>query len=154
MNPDRNPNDSFTRFPVLGSLRIAADDLEELARQGFVSAERRGDRTYHKLRFRSGGKQTVRYIGNAQRTAAVREELAVLQQTSKTAKELKRRTCRANRAIAEAKRLLEPLLNAQGFAFHGRAIRRPRGWTLNPKTVHDFSKPVCAFEEDSHGKYV
>ena len=116
----------LAEFPALASLRLTADELEELANQGFVSEERRGHRTYYKLRFRCGGKQVVRYIGSADRAAIVNEELSILQTESKIMGDLKATVRLANRMLREAKRTMEPVLNANGFVFHGLAIRRPR----------------------------
>ena len=97
-----------------------------MARQGFVTEEKRGDRRYYKLRFRSGGKQIVRYVGDAERAAAVAQELSTVQSELKSMRELKAITKIANRALRESKMVLEPLLKASGLVFHGFAIRRPR----------------------------
>jgi hypothetical protein len=44
--------------PGLAGLRLSPGDLRALARQGFVTAERRGGRgPYYKLRWRRGGRQ-------------------------------------------------------------------------------------------------
>ena len=127
MNPDdQGGHAGLANFPVLGTLGLTATDLTELRHQGFVSRERRGKRTYYKLRFRSGGGQAVRYVGDAERAAAVRRELSVLQRTSRLRKELKSQAKVASRALRTAKKSLEPILNAHGRAFHGLAIRKPR----------------------------
>ncbi len=113
-------------FPALASLRITDNDLEELSTQGFVCEERRGDRRYFKLRFRRNGKQVVRYVGNADRAAAVESELSELQYEATVMRDLKARAKIARRMLREAKMLIEPTLEANGFAFHGLAIRQPR----------------------------
>lgn len=97
-----------------------------LTQQGFVAEEPRGNRRRYKLRFRRDGRQTVRYVGSAERAEAVKRELNQLQQDVQLERELKAWVKRTNQRLREAKRQLEPLLNAQGFAFHGQAIRKPR----------------------------
>ena len=103
-----------------------AGDLGDLADQGFVCEERRGDRTYYKLRFRRSGKQVVRYIGGADRASIVKQELSILQAESKIMRELTAKVRIVNKMIREAKQTMEPVLKANGFVFHGLAIRRPR----------------------------
>ena len=125
-NDYRIQNNQLADFPALAALRLIAGDLEELADQGFVCEERRGDRTYYKLRFRRGGKQVVRYIGGVDRASIVKQELSILQMDSKIVRELKARAKIANKMIREAKQAMEPVLKADGFVFHGLAIRRPR----------------------------
>ena len=77
------------RFPHLASLNLHAGDWAALARQGFVAAERRGDRYYFKLRFRRQAAQIVRYLGSAARANAVRAELEVLQADTRGQRELR-----------------------------------------------------------------
>lgn len=113
---------------------MTAADFEELANQGFVSKERRGSRTYFKLRFRCAGRQAVRYIGNADRAETVKAELELLQAESKLNRELKAKVKIANEMLREAKRLMEPVLTENGFVFHGLAIRRPRQRQHNTST--------------------
>lgn len=122
-----SPPDQWAEmFPVLASLGLSPTERKDLTQQGFVSEEQRGRRKYHKLRFRSEGRQVVRYIGNAQRAARVRAELEMLQQPSKAQRELKARVQQAGKLLRESKQALEPVLEAYGFRFHGYAIRRPR----------------------------
>lgn len=115
-----------SNYPALDTLRLTDEDLETLADQGFVCAERRGDRTYYKLRFRRGRRQVVRYLGGPVRAAAVQQELAVLQAEKHAMQELTARVKFANKLLRDAKRTLAPVLLAHGFVFHGLAIRRPR----------------------------
>jgi hypothetical protein len=91
-----------------------------------VAREQRAARTYFKLRFRSGGQQIVRYIGDEHRAAAVANELADLQSETRLMRHLKSLTVSANQRLREGKKRLEPVLAAYGWAFHGLAIRRPR----------------------------
>jgi hypothetical protein len=125
---DDHPNDNnpLAEFPLLASLRISADDLRELARQGFVCEEKRGNREYYKLRFRSGGRQVVRYLGNAERAARVEHELSKLQNEAREMRALKAKVKIANKMLREAKIALQPVLAANGLVFHGFAIRQPR----------------------------
>ena len=129
MQPTKNhdhriQDDRFAEFPALAALRLRVGDLEELAEQGFVCEERRGNRTYYKLRFRRAGKQIVRY--GADRAAIVEAELAMLQTDTKVMRELNAKVKFANKLIREAKQAIEPVLKANGFVFHGLAIRLPR----------------------------
>jgi hypothetical protein len=113
-------------FPGLAGLRLNDSDLPELSNQGFVTAEKRGPRTYHKLRFRRGSEQKVRYIGGAERAAAIKKELEVLQREVAKQRKLKELVKAASRMLRDAKAELEPLLASRGYAFHGLSIRRPR----------------------------
>jgi DNA-binding transcriptional ArsR family regulator len=116
----------IAEFPTIAALRLTEHDLEELAEQGFVCEERRGNRTYYKLRFRRSGQQVVRYIGGEDRAVLVKQELSVIQLDSSILRELNAKTKIARKSLREAKRAMEPVLKANGFVFHGLAIRRPR----------------------------
>lgn len=119
-------NDDDARFPTLRRLRLDAGDLDLLRRNGFVASERCGRGTRFKLRFRRGGRQVVRVLGDADQVAAVKRELAVLQ----TERRLIRRIAELNRdAIRwrrESKECLRPVLEAHGLKFHGRSVVRPQ----------------------------
>jgi len=121
----------LVRYPALAALRLDDSDLEELGRQGFVCREKRGDRVYHKLRFRRDGRQVVRYVGSAERAAAVERELSDLQAETTAVRELNTVVKLANKMLRDSKTELEPLLASHGYAFHGMSIRRPR------KRLHD-----------------
>jgi len=101
-------------------------DLVELGHQGFICQEKRGERVYHKLRFRRGGRQVIRYIGNAERAAAVEQELSVLQSETAAFRALKAVVKIANKMLRDRKTQLELLFASHGYAFHGLSIRRPR----------------------------
>jgi hypothetical protein len=104
---------------------LTSDDLAALRRQGFVTAERRGNRTYFKLRFRRGRQQMVRYIGSdPDKAEAVQRELDHLQEERKTELELSRLTEKVKKMLRESKQVLAPLLAEEGFGFHGHQIRR------------------------------
>ncbi len=92
-----------------------------------MTAERRGERTYFKLRFRRGGSQSVRYIGpDAAQAAAVQRELDELQEERQKELKLARLTDTAKRMLRESKRVLAPVLAEEGFGFHGYEVRRHR----------------------------
>ena len=74
-------------FPALEALGFTDRDLILLACQGFLSVERRGARTYFKLRYRRGGQQQVKYVRSANR-AAVQDQLETLQWLVRTRREL------------------------------------------------------------------
>jgi hypothetical protein len=130
MNRDHalnQPNaDQFANYPALACLRLEVDDLAELARQGFVSPERRLGRTRYKLRFRRGRRQVVRLIGGTQEAVLVQKELGKLQSQRRLIRELKTLDRHARQALRDSKSRLMPLIERHGFTFHGRAIRRPR----------------------------
>ena len=116
-----------TETPCLTALRLTDDDLATLRRQGFVTAEWRGNRTYFKLRYRRGRQQIVRYIGSdPDKAAAVQRELDHLQEERKTELELSRLTEKVKKMLRESKQVLAPLLAEESFAFHGHQIRRHR----------------------------
>jgi hypothetical protein len=114
-------------FPALATLRLHDADLVCLGRQGFVRAERRGNRTVFKLRFRRGnGAQAVRYISSAQEAESVRNELQVLQAPRELELKLAALSRSARKMIRDAKSNLQPVLYSHGYVFHGQAVRRPR----------------------------
>jgi hypothetical protein len=129
----RRTNLTLAEYPAFAALGLSGADLLELATQGFVSAEQRDARTYHKLRFRRAGQQVVRYIGDADRAREVERDLAALQHATQTMRRLREVTQLARRELRDAKRVLAPLLTENGFAFHGFAIRRPRRQNSNVK---------------------
>ena len=144
MDNHRIDTSQFADYPTLAALRLTPDELEELSRQGFVCEERRGKRKYYKLRFRSDGKQIVRYLGDAERAATIEKELSILQNESTVLRNLDAKMKIASKMLREAKTLMEPVLNANGFVFHGFAIRQaPR----RRSNVSNNSKPG-SIEED------
>ncbi|MCA9123709.1 MAG: hypothetical protein H6822_08635 [Planctomycetaceae bacterium] len=114
------------QYPALAALRLDNNDLEALSHQGFICRERRGDRVYHKLRFRRNGKQVVRYIGSAERATVVEREVSALQSEATAFRELNAAVKIANKMLRDSKTQLEPMLASYGYEFHGRSIRRPR----------------------------
>jgi hypothetical protein len=102
--------------------------LELLARQGFISCERRrGKPPFYKLRFRRRGEQVVRYVGcDARQAELLRNELTELQRARQAKRQLSALTRQARRMLRQAKRQIEPTLNEHGLAFHGLAVRRSR----------------------------
>jgi hypothetical protein len=116
----------FAAYPALARLRLATGDLDALGQQGFLSTERRGDRIIHKLRFRRGGRQVVRSIGDAAEAAVVQSELDRLQSKRQSCRELAALDRAARRLLRDTKVQLEPLVIARGWKFHGRAVRRPQ----------------------------
>jgi hypothetical protein len=112
-------------FPALRALRLDDEDVDALARQGFLAVERRRERRYLKLRYRRGGRQQVRYVGLEQ-AQAVQAELDVLQSDVRMRRRLAV-LCRASAwRLRNAKNTLKPLFEQQGFRFHGDAIRKRR----------------------------
>jgi hypothetical protein len=132
MEPSTNPAsttqltvDRFAEYPELTRLRLATGDLDELRKQGFLSMERRGNLTVHKLRFRRGGRQVARSIGDAAKAAAVKTELDSLQSRRQICREVATFDRAARRLLRDMKTQLEPLVIAYGWKFHGRVVRQP-----------------------------
>lgn len=119
-------NRQIADFPALRSLNLNDGDLVELSRQGFLTNDRQGRHTYVKLRFRRNGRQVVRYVGRSDKACAVRAELARLQHDRLLQRRLAALERRARYALASAKRLAAPYLEARGFHFHGLSIRKSR----------------------------
>src|SRR5947208_9939203 len=103
--------------PVLDDLRLSRGDFQALTRQGFVSAEsRRGRRPVYKLRWRRGGKQQVRYLGqDPARAEEVRLELEALQFRRRCARYVIRLMGAARPHLRRAKRLLAAHAAAHGW---------------------------------------
>ena len=111
-------------FTILCSMALDPEQLLALHRQGGLSRERRRGRTYHKLRFRVGGRQRVKYVP-ATKLAAVATELVRLQSSTLRSRALMRRDREARRALRDAKAALVPRLTG-GLYFHGHTIRQRR----------------------------
>ena len=113
-------------FPTLASLRVDTEDIASLAMQGSIAKERRGDRTYFKLRFRRHGRQQVRYIGDAARAQAVQTELDSLQRDLKLRRRIAMLPRSVTVALRSARKKLQPFAESRGYYFHGHALRKRR----------------------------
>jgi hypothetical protein len=113
-------------FPALAALGLSGADLAALATQGRLDGEDNGrGARYHKLRFRVGARQHVRFVGNNPAfVAQLREELAQLQADRTSRRESQRMIRAARSCLRRTKRLLAPLLRMAGRQFYGREIRR------------------------------
>jgi len=78
------------------------------------------------LRYRKDRKQKVKYIGNAERAVAIKNELVLLQAESLQAREISKIAKTASLMLRNAKSILKPLIESNGFFFHGLSIRRRR----------------------------
>ena len=117
--------DKADSFPALTALGLRAEHRAVLTRQGALCAEHAGGRRRYKLRFRLGTKQVVRYVGvRSPFVRQVRRELARLQGPWRLQQRLRRLSRRARDVLRGTKRTLEPLLASEGYAFHGRDVRR------------------------------
>jgi hypothetical protein len=125
LNDDHILGDS----PSLASLRLDSEDIASIADQGFISKERRGRRTYHKLRFRRHGRQQVRYVGDAGRADALQMELNVLQRDLQLRRRIAVLTRSVTSELRTAREKLRPLAESRGFYFHGHAPRKRRNTT-------------------------
>jgi len=106
---------------------VPAEDAPLLARQGFVSRSRlRSGSMCHKLRYRNAqGRQQVRYLGvDPSLAAAVADELARRQFRRRRHRQLRSALRRAGQALRASKRRLAPMLAAEGWRYHGYALRR------------------------------
>jgi hypothetical protein len=110
---------------VLRQIALTAEELVDLSRQGFIHIERRGSKTIYRLRFRHGGKQRSYYL-SAEKVSAVEAALKIVQQRVGGRRHLAILTQLASRTLCHRKKLLEPLLEAQGFHYHGQTVRRRR----------------------------
>jgi hypothetical protein len=133
----QNPVSESSR---LRQLRLTPDDLTALKRQGSVQREWRGKLQIYKLRFRRGGKQVVRYLGDAEVARQVAAELAILQATRRASRELHQITKTARETLQESKKKLAPHLDRIGYRFHGFAIRRRRTGTNITAEAAQYSK--------------
>lgn len=113
-------------FPALVALGLTKTQFEDLAKQGTLSKERSRSATgCFKLRFRSGGKQVVRYIRrNAEFLDQVRREVAELQRPVKERRKTQHLIGDVMSQLRSVKRRLDPLLPLAGYRFRGREIRR------------------------------
>ncbi len=116
-------------FPVLASLGMDSELIAAIADQGFVSKDYRGDRTYHKLRYRRDGRQQVQYIGDAARARAVEAELKVLQHDLRLRRHISELARSVTSALRTAREQLEPLVESHGYYYHGHALRKHRNNT-------------------------
>jgi len=116
------------KLVYLTLLDLSPGDLCALQRQGSVAREmRRSGDCYYKLRFRRGSRQIVIGLGKDLSLAdAIRRDLAQLQAERQMERE-QRRLVRAARGLLRcAKDRLESALQAAGYHYHGREIRRRR----------------------------
>jgi hypothetical protein len=112
--------------PALAGLDLQPDDWAALTKQGFVVAEHRGEKVYHKLRFRRGTRQVVRCLADAEQAEAVQRELDDLQHETRALRQLRKLSQLARQKIRNSRDRLAPLVKANGWRWHGLAIRRPR----------------------------
>jgi hypothetical protein len=69
----------------------------------------------------------VRYLGSDPAfIAAIRRELAIVQQSAKSDRKMQRVLRLARRGLRRAKSAITPLLAAEGCYYHGFVIRRRR----------------------------
>lgn len=116
-------------FPALRGLGLGDLELAALSRQGFVSPEQRGPHraVTHKLRYRIQGRQRTRYLGSDPGfLEQIRRELTELQRPVRRARNLQKAVREAWRGLRQAKSTLAPLLEAEGWSYHGLTIRRRR----------------------------
>ena len=118
-----------TSDPFAG-LNLSVKDYAALAEQGFVAPEFRtyaGKKLgpYFKLRWRSGGRQRVRYLGtDAARIARIKTVLAELQSPKQLIRELTQMMTEARAGLHDTKEILKPQCAAAGLMFHGFTLRK------------------------------
>jgi hypothetical protein len=113
---------------LLANLGLIPVELAALRRQGFVNREPRGrGSAVFKLRFRLAGRQRVVYLGtDAEQAEGVERELAEWQQSRRQSLEFARAHRRVGKFLRAAKARLAPLLEREGYHYHGQAVRRSR----------------------------
>jgi hypothetical protein len=111
---------------VLAELRLSAEELAALARQGFVSREHRGSRgPYFKLRYRVAGEQKVRCLGTcSDRAEQIARALLDLQAQRREEKDDARLLRRGRRHLRASTAAVTWIAEANGYHFHGHALRR------------------------------
>ena len=111
---------------LLRSLRLTAEHVQVLRKQGCVCAEIRANgRTYFKLRFRHRGQQVVRYLGkDPEKAKAVARALKELQATRRMKQHTRQLKREARILLRQAKFEMEPLVEHLGFRVHGFQVRR------------------------------
>jgi hypothetical protein len=112
-------------YPALVSLGLREEELNALVRQGFLSAEKRRDATYYKLRFRVDGHQQVRYV-KSELVPTIRNELTRLQTFSRCRRELRELQRASVERFKQMKAQLDAVLEGKGFRRHGYAFRKTR----------------------------
>jgi hypothetical protein len=123
-------NPATAAYPALSALGVSAAELTAIAEQGFLNGERRGHKVYLKLRFRTNGKQRVKYI-RPQALTTIRTELEQLQASTRLRAALRAQMKEARRYLNEARVVLAGALMNEGLHFHGRQLRVVR--KSNPK---------------------
>lgn len=114
----------------LSELNLAPDDLACLLRQGFVSSEFRSRRgktfgPYYKLRWRSEGRQRVKYLGrDFEKAAKVSSLLQRRRSLRRGQTKLGKNLHAALQALRDARNQLEIALAARGIRLHGYTPRR------------------------------
>lgn len=121
-------SESRPRITRLGDLQLSSEDLAGLAKQGFVCFEQRANGYgYFKLRFRSAGRQKVRYLGSDPSLAdQIKQELIELQAARHEQLKLAQLTTQARETLRQSKAALFDVVASHGRTFHGFAIRRTR----------------------------
>jgi hypothetical protein len=125
-------------------LGLAQSELQALSRQGFVAAETRGARLIYKLRFRVGGRQRVRSLGNdALQAQSIANELSQLQAARQQQLTTKRIVTLAHRALRDAKRRLATVAREEGLLFHGYVVR-------TKETTRSYHSSLTRFSCEHH----
>jgi hypothetical protein len=118
-----------TVSPPVRLLYLVRDEIElgALRRNGSVQAETHRGRALYKLRFRVEQKQCVRSLGRDPRVAkAVQLELDRWQLDRRDELAMGRAIETGRRLLTRARARLETDMEAAGYYFHGRTLRRRR----------------------------
>ena len=122
----------MTDYEPLLQLGLSEADCRCLVHCGFVGSEyrQRHGQTYgpyYKLRFRSNGRQRVRYLGrDAALAARIRTALATLHNSRRLLRQTLAAMAQLRGRMAALKEDLRPHLAAHGLQLHGYAARQPR----------------------------
>ena len=117
-------------FSLLAELGLTDEDVLSLVHQGFLTAEYRnygGARLgpYFKLRWRSNGRQRVKYLGrDVNRAEAVSDAINSLREGKRRQDRLTALVADARKSLRRAKQAMNAAMANQGRYFHGFAVRK------------------------------
>jgi hypothetical protein len=124
--PSRGP------FSLLAELGLTDEDVLALANQGFLTAEYRdycGTRLgpYFKLRWRSNGRQRVKYLGrDVNRAEVISNAIANLREGKRIQEQLAELVAEARQSLRRAKQAMDTTMANQDRYFHGFTGRKKR----------------------------
>ena len=126
---------------LLAELGLTDEDVLSLVNQGFLTAEYRVHGAarlgpYFKLRWRSNGRQRVKYLGrDVDRAEAISDAISSLREGKRRQDQLAALVADARKSLRRAKQAMNAAMANQGRYFHGFAGRkRETGSAAKPDT--------------------